>query len=188
MALTNAFYEAVESGNVRRVRIMMKDSLLVDPTFREFKEMEKAGQLMQGLYDTHDGREFEINKSEWDNNYLDKQMVQVVGNFSHERIGHLKDIVKHLLHVEEKIETNRTSNQKQTRPSYTTQNISYEEQKRRDQKDGRYLGAKVATGVAMGATVGGVVAHTAGVTVVGGAITGAVIGGVVVAVIENGGS
>ena len=41
MALTNSFYEAVESNSVRRVRIMMKDSLLVDPTFLQFKEMEK---------------------------------------------------------------------------------------------------------------------------------------------------
>ena len=29
MALTNAFYEAVKSGNVRRIRIMMKNSLLL---------------------------------------------------------------------------------------------------------------------------------------------------------------
>ncbi|MFR3752255.1 MAG: hypothetical protein ACLTW9_07825 [Enterocloster sp.] len=29
MALTNAFYEAVKDDNVRRVRIMMKDSLLL---------------------------------------------------------------------------------------------------------------------------------------------------------------
>ncbi len=36
MALTNAFYEAVNSGNVTRVRIMMKNSLLTDPTGAEF--------------------------------------------------------------------------------------------------------------------------------------------------------
>ena len=34
MALTNAFYEAVQSGNVRRVRIMMQDSLLIDLLLR----------------------------------------------------------------------------------------------------------------------------------------------------------
>ena len=52
MALTNAFYEAVQSGNVRRVRIMMQDSLLVDPTFSEFNAMEKVAAAMTGLYDT----------------------------------------------------------------------------------------------------------------------------------------
>lgn len=58
MALTNAFYEAVQSGNVRRVRIMMQDSLLIDPTFAEFNAMEKAASSMKGLYDKHDGKEF----------------------------------------------------------------------------------------------------------------------------------
>lgn len=52
MALTNAFYEAVQSGNVRRVRIMMQDSLLIDPTFAEFNAMEKAASSMKGLYDS----------------------------------------------------------------------------------------------------------------------------------------
>ena len=45
MALTKSFYEAVSEGNVRRIRIMMKNSLLVDPTFREFSEMEKETAL-----------------------------------------------------------------------------------------------------------------------------------------------
>ena len=61
MALTNAFKEAVNSGNIRRIRIMMKNSLLVDPTFREFKEMENAAASVQGLYDIHDERKFELN-------------------------------------------------------------------------------------------------------------------------------
>ena len=33
MKLTNAFYEAVTLGDVGSVRIMMKDSLLIDPVY-----------------------------------------------------------------------------------------------------------------------------------------------------------
>ena len=33
MELTNAFYEAVTSGDVRSVRIIMRDSLLIDPVY-----------------------------------------------------------------------------------------------------------------------------------------------------------
>lgn len=62
MALTNAFYEAVSSGLIRRVRIMMKDSLWVDPTFAEFEDMEKVASKLNGLYDKHDGRPFNKNK------------------------------------------------------------------------------------------------------------------------------
>ena len=65
MALTNAFYEAVQSGNVRRVRIMMQDSLLVDPTFSEFNAMEKVAAAMTGLYDKHDGKEFIEDQTLW---------------------------------------------------------------------------------------------------------------------------
>ena len=75
MALTNAFYEAVQSGNVRRVRIMMQDSLLIDPTFAEFNAMEKAASSMKGLYDKHDGKEFIEDRTLWNDEYMDKVMV-----------------------------------------------------------------------------------------------------------------
>lgn len=41
MAITNEFTEAVQSGKMMRVRIMLKDSLLVDPTAAQFDEMER---------------------------------------------------------------------------------------------------------------------------------------------------
>ncbi len=50
MVLTNAFKEAVSSGNVRRVRIMMKDTILNDPTFSEFNEMNKAACNISELF------------------------------------------------------------------------------------------------------------------------------------------
>ena len=64
MALTHAFQEAVSEGNVRRIRIMLKDSLLVDPSFGRFNEMERAASLVKGLYDEHDGRSFNENPEE----------------------------------------------------------------------------------------------------------------------------
>ena len=189
MALTNAFKEAVNSGNVRRIRIMMKDSLLVDPTFREFREMENSAASMQGLYDIHDKIEFELNKD----NYMDKQMVQVLDNFSHERIEHLKDVVRYLRPEQSSNETGRNHSTK------TSTNKNYKEQKRRDQREGYYLGSTVATGAvagSVGAVAGSVatvvgIASTAGVTVatvaVAGAVAGAVVGGVAVSIVSKGG-
>lgn len=176
MTLTNTFYEVVNSNNIRRVRIMMIDSLLVDPTFKEFEEMEEAVVSMKGLYDHHDCKEFELNKENWDDNYMAKQMVQVIDNFSHERIEHLKDVVRYLYPVPKTVQNTRTSEKnKNTKTNRKT--CSYEEQKYRDQQQGRYIGTKVATGAVIGAVAGGVVASTAGATVVG----GVVVGGVVVA-------
>ena len=96
MSLTEAFYEAVKNGNLLRVRIMMKDSLLIDPSFRQFEEMEKAASSMKDLYQNHDGRKFETDKNLWNDEYMNTLMVQVISNFSRERIKHLKDVVSYL--------------------------------------------------------------------------------------------
>lgn len=48
MSLRKAFYDSVKNGNILRVHIMMKDSLLTDPTFEDFDAMEQAAQNMGG--------------------------------------------------------------------------------------------------------------------------------------------
>lgn len=102
MSLTGAFYEAIQSGNVVRVRIMMKNSLLSDPSFAEFAEMERAAASMSGLYDQYDGGELISDKSQWTNSYMDKLMVKLMSNFSPERISHLKEVVCYLVPVPER--------------------------------------------------------------------------------------
>ena len=147
--------------------------------------MENAAASVKGLYDTYDGKEFEMNKENWNDNYMNKQMVQLVNNFSHERINHIKDIVHYLRPVDKRIHSNnqkRNSNSKNTKTA-----ISYIEQKHRDQQSGHYLGSKVATGAVAGAVVGGVVASAIGATVVTGAVAGAVVGGVAISIVSNGG-
>jgi len=187
MALTNTFYDAVSTGNVLRVRIMMKDSLLVDPSFTGFSEMERASRSMDGLYDSHDGDEFITDQSLWNDDYMNGLMVEVVTNFSHERIDHLKDVVHYLRPVVKTVKTVYSSEQPKTTHREST-NSSYQEQKRRDQENGDYLGTKITAGAAAGAVVGGVLASAVGITVVGGAITGAAIGGIAVAIVANGGN
>lgn len=188
MALTESFYKAVSEGNVRIIRIMMKDSLLVDPTFRDFDEMEKEAASIKGLYDEHDGRAFNNNKETWNDEYMNRLMVQAVRNFSHERIKHLKDVVRYLRPVKENIKTTQSSSNikyssnKNENNLKNKQKISYQEQKRRDQRNGSYRGVKIGVGVVVGATVGGVVASAAEVTVFGGMAIGAVTVGVAVTI------
>lgn len=75
---------------------MMKDSLLVDPTFELFHMMEKATASMVGLYDEHDGEELIEDRNQWDVDYMNRVMVDVIFNFSHERLEHLKEVVRYL--------------------------------------------------------------------------------------------
>lgn len=188
MALTNTFYEAVQAGNVRRVRIMMQDSLLVDPTFTEFNTMEKAAASMAGLYDEHDGKELIEDRNLWNDDYMDKVMVKVLSNFSHKRIEHLKEVVRYLRPVTKSVTPK--IEQKSHHNYSTTRHGSYEDEKRCCQESGDYRGAKIGAGVVVGAAVGGVIASAAGATIagmIGGIGAGAIVGGVATTIIVNGG-
>ena len=188
MSLTNAFYEAVKSGNVRRVRIMMQDSLLVDPSFTEFNSMEKEAASMAGLYDEHDGKELIEDCSLWNDDYMDKVMVNVLSNFSHERLDHLKEVVRYLRPATEAITPKKEQTDSHNYSS--TYQGSYEEEKHRHQECGGYSDTTIGVGAVVGATVGGVIASVSGATVagvMGGVVAGAVIGGVVTTLIVNGG-
>lgn len=179
MALTEAFKEAVKSGNIRRVRIMMKNSLLVDPSFKEFDEMENKAESMKGLYDVHDGKDFEKDKAKWNDNYMNEQMVKLISNFSRERIEHVKKVVRYL------------------RP------VSCKEQKREEKMNDKVIacaaagaiigGIAASIAVAIGTVestiaVGGIIVSTIGITIAGGALVGAAVGGVVVTIVSNGGN
>lgn len=97
MRVTKEFAEAVQTGKMLRVRIMLKNSLLVDPTTEQFQEMEAyAVKNMGNIYDNHNGSPLEYDVTEWNEDYLNQQMVAVVTNFSHERIDLLKQMVKYL--------------------------------------------------------------------------------------------
>ena len=97
MAITKEFIEAVESGKALRVRIMLKDILLVDPTAAKFDEMETyATSILGNIYDEHDGETLNYDVTEWNEDYLNEQMVEVVNNFSKERVELLKGMVRHI--------------------------------------------------------------------------------------------
>ena len=174
MPLTNAFKEAVSLGNVRRVRIMMKDSLLNDPTFAEFNEMDNAARNLSGLYDAHDGRHLSDDKSIWNDSYMNELMVQIVGNFSQERVEHLKMVVMHLRPL-----LKNSVQQVQVNGSSSSERVATSG---RDQRTGSRRGEKIAGGTIVGAVAGGVMAEAASVTVMVGVVIGAVIGAVVATV------
>ena len=114
MAITNEFMEAVQSGKMMRVRIMLKDSLLVDPTAAQFDEMERyATEKMGNIYTDHDGEVLNFDVSSWNEDYLNQQMVTVVNCFSKERIDLLKSMVRFLYKEKAnkiRTETNHTQN------------------------------------------------------------------------------
>jgi len=194
MTVEESIKNAVSQGDIKGIRIMMKNSLLVDPTFAEFKEMENLTLNMNGLFDEHDEGEFIYDKSVWNDDYMNKLMVQVVGNFSHKRIDHLKEVVRYLRPVATRPEKTASfgtigTRQTQTSPITHPRKFSYQEQKRQDERNGKIVynrGAKITAGAVVGGVVGGTVAGITSVSILAGTITGAVVVGAIVAIATNG--
>ncbi len=190
MAVTEDFKQAIFNKEIRRVRIMMKDSLLLDPSFKDFEEREKLAKDVIGLYDEHDGAELDYDKSNWSEDYMNMLMVEVVGNFSHERIDHLKQLVSFLFPYEDKKPINKEVEKSNINKSNNAQNehTSYQRQKYEDQKNGRVINrtSKILTGTVVGGIAGGVVASVASGTIIVGVAAGATVAGVTVAIITSG--
>lgn len=125
MAVTKEFVEAVESGKILRVRIMLKDILLVDPTAAKFDEMVTyANAVLGNLYDEHDGEALKYDVTGWDEDYLNEQMVEVVNNFSKERVDLLKSMVRYIYRDKaQKIRSEEASAHTQEKRAITQKHI-----------------------------------------------------------------
>lgn len=94
MALTKEFVEAVSQGNLLRVKIMLKDSLLVDTSFNQFNEMlSYAEPRLSGIWviDDEDDDVFSQSPEE-----LNTILAGLVNNFSKRRVTHLKGMINKL--------------------------------------------------------------------------------------------
>ena len=159
--IANEFVNAVESNDVLMARIMLKDSLLVDPTFREFNEMLAYAESKMDIYEEHDGETLKNDASAWSKDYMNEQLMQLVNNFSKERIALLKRICgKIYAEKAERIQSERVVTK-------TNKKITQKE-----------IGIGLAVGGTAAAVVGLATAHTV-VTVAGVAV--AVVGGVMIA-------
>ena len=120
MALSETFRKALEQKDIRMVRIIIKDSLVVDPTFTEMEEMlREAARAQLDLYDPHNGEELNRNREQWNKAYMDSQMTTLLRNFSRERLDLLKEICAVL--YADRIQNIREKHENRARDSKSTQ-------------------------------------------------------------------
>lgn len=97
MKISQEFISSVAEKDLIMVRIMLKDSMVLDPTFVEFDELiSYAESNMEDLYDKHDGEAFPEDITLWTKEFLDNQMVKLLDNFSKERVAFLKKMCANL--------------------------------------------------------------------------------------------
>lgn len=166
MAITKEFQEAVENGKLIRVRIMLKDIMLVDPTMNKFDEMLDYAKIkLNNLFDEHNEEQLNYDNNMWNEAYLNTQMVAVVNNFSRERVELLRNMVKYLYRG--KVDRINQNNEKTNQIRITKKEV----------------GIGMAT-VGTVATVAGVCAQQ-GVLIAGGIVVAAVGVGLIVASKED---
>lgn len=97
MALSNEFIQAVKNNKKISVKIMLKDILIIDPTFKKFDEMIiYAKNNINNLVEDHNGEILKYDEKNWNKDYMNKQLVLLVNNFSEERLELLKKIIQKL--------------------------------------------------------------------------------------------
>ena len=96
--ISSEFEKAVMAGNLLLTRIMLKDSLLLDPTFDQFDEMlSYAKRHFPNLFVPFDGEMLETDETLWNRAVMDQELTALVTNFSEVRVNHLKRVVAKVL-------------------------------------------------------------------------------------------
>ncbi|MCT8137598.1 hypothetical protein H1D32_07460 [Anaerobacillus sp. CMMVII] len=122
--LSNKFKEAVMARDITRVRLMMKNSLTMDVTFRQFQEMLDYAASIPGLIEPHDGTKFE-GKTSWNEDYASDIKVDLIDNFSSERIAHVKEVQRFVYADKLAVEENFAVPGVQSVPSSSTRQSVY---------------------------------------------------------------
>lgn len=95
--LSNEFKTAVLDGDVLSVRIMIKDSILLDTSGKMTDEMLRYAEENQlKILEGYDGGELVLEPEKWNRDVLDLGLVELMGNFSRLRIEKLKEMAKKL--------------------------------------------------------------------------------------------
>lgn len=84
------FIDAVKNREVKSVRMMLSNELLLDPRGKTFSEMlQYAKDNLPNLFEENKPSDFEIpeDKSQWDNDFMFKVKKDLNNNFSYEKLG-----------------------------------------------------------------------------------------------------
>lgn len=91
--ISKEFQENINEGDLITVRSALLDDLIIDRTFKKFDEDFKAANDKLDILVPYDGEPLEMDTEKWNMDYLNLQKVELMINFSKERIEHLKAVI-----------------------------------------------------------------------------------------------
>ena len=180
--ITKKFEEIVKNGNKLEIKVALKNRLLFARDIDSFDEMlEYVKRKGIDIYEKHDNENFPSEDSgEWNDSLLDKEINNLLDNFSKERISNIRKLIAKLgnknANITEKQTPNKIFDQKNSK-----NHKKYYDRKRSEINFNKNIGIGLSA-------VGGLVVVTSlftglGLkTLVGIAIAGA---GIIILVSEN---
>lgn len=99
MPVTKEFMQAIEDRNILRIRLMMKNSLLLDASFNDFRKMEKIA-MEHGIDVWQHTSKSTLSKREkpWSRDDMNYELTSIVNDFTKEHMQYLMEIIKELYH------------------------------------------------------------------------------------------
>ncbi|SCW50952.1 hypothetical protein SAMN02910400_01061 [Lachnospiraceae bacterium C10] len=171
MAVSKEFMDAVNSNDALSVRLLLKNSLILDSTGKSFDEMlSVAKNQMEDLIVEHDGESFK-GREDWNKDYYNEQTVKIVNNFSEERIGLLKEMAKVLFASNDDQLSKNVSKNEQLDAQMSAGDLN------EGAGDAKTLNKIIGAGVAvagLGLLIGGLIVEdaTVAIPIIGGATIG----------------
>ncbi|HJG16485.1 hypothetical protein IBB3154_0761 [Ligilactobacillus salivarius] len=104
MVVSNEFKEVVQEKDILKVRIMLKDSLLIDRSFTTFEELVNYAQKL-GLDVWVDSSDDSIEKVKrpWTVDLMNDELTLLISDFTKERVDYIKQIIKEIYPEEKKV-------------------------------------------------------------------------------------
>lgn len=88
------FEEALRKNNILKIRLMMKNSLLYDPSFKSFDEMEKLAEKYKvNIWQDSSVEVLEKRDKPWTIDDVNYELTAIVNHFAKERIAYLKNLI-----------------------------------------------------------------------------------------------
>lgn len=181
--VTKKFEEIVKNGNKLEIKVALKNRLLFARDIDSFDEMlEYVKRKGIDVYEKHDNENFPSEDSgEWNDSLLDKEINNLLDNFSKERISNIRKLIAKLENKMSKNDNVIKSKATNTQIPNVSPKLNSKKRKKSDDNFTKNIGIGLTA-------VGGLVTVTSlftglGVkTLVGVAIAGA---GIIILVSEN---
>lgn len=91
------FEEAVRLGDIIKIRIMLKNSLLMDHTFYTFDQMKSYATSKNVQFMVEPQQKLHKKaEPEWTNDLLNEELVILIREFTEERVEYIKLLIKHI--------------------------------------------------------------------------------------------